>query len=124
LYANQAIIFKIKYIINFLSAMNENLFSIFSNVSELVQFSDVQPAPAMIYAVKQLVGHEVDSEKLRRTSLAVGTLHIDNTPTRAAKSQTKAPSVVPNHLQTLSPQILKKGPLKPVINNKTQKACI
>ncbi|XP_059476383.1 chromosome transmission fidelity protein 18 homolog isoform X1 [Neocloeon triangulifer] len=103
------------------TANGEMLYRLEPNVPELVQFSDVPKAPEMIYAVKQLVGHEVDSEKLRRISLASGTLHAQETPTptRVGKSQAKQavePSL-PNHLQTLSPQILKKGPLKPGLKN-------
>lgn len=77
----------------------------------------MQAAPPMIYSVKQLVGHQVDSEKLRRTNIATGTHYIENTPAREERAQKKAPEkdkVLPNHLQTLSPQILRKGPLKPV----------
>jgi len=86
---------------------------------ELVHFPDVPPAPPMIYAVKQLVGHQVDSEKLRRTNIATGThhVHVDVTPTRVEKEKSlkKADKILPNHLQTLSQQILRKGPLKPVM---------
>ncbi|XP_065332874.1 chromosome transmission fidelity protein 18 homolog [Cloeon dipterum] len=102
------------------TASGEMLYRLEPNVPEMVQFPDVQRAPEMIYAVKQLVGHEVDSEKLRRISLAAGTLvqvQVQNTPSREKKSQAKAVAAVPNHLQTLSPQILRKGPLKPGLKN-------
>lgn len=88
-----------------------------------MQFPEVPNAPSATYAVKQLIAYETENEKIRRVSESTVT-HVSDTPVKtpsstpsrssaavkllgSAERKAKQPEMLPNHLQTLSPQIRK-----------------
>lgn len=79
------------------------------NIDEITQFSTSKSRPNVSYSSKQLIAHEIDTEKMRRLEFQKTGGNASKSTKKMQKEKTGKELPSYNHLQRLKPKALKNN---------------